>query len=589
MVFFRGFRAAIVRALPVLLFNCQVLASTGHSREISNIHFENVTQTMVDVVWNTVHPSTSQVLIARDLSYEPERWAPVTADPTLVTTHRVTVDHLLPYNQLAGDGQYYIYVASVDSHGEMSTAPGPQTADGKNPLLSMRTLPTDVSGVPNFKLYTLGPNEVFAGGDMYFLVQSILISGTIGSLYIHNQHGYNNGSDGVVKYEGASGIKGSPDTISVHFSCTWSNATALDSNEQSLDRLRNLGFCSNENNNAQNLTFRLRTQPNTIPGKYSVTFTLETNGQLQTATYEFTVLPPATAPSRPQLTITKIPGLSNWAKQMVELGNKWCAYRDQKNAEGYFVDNWGWTGDAWFYDGGRVFESIDSYAAAAGHANHTHWQHCALTILAPYANYQVANNGAMQGYSTFTYGMAMNYMRTHSQVMRQAINILATVGPQHVACGAVDPWGMRENAYRSNTWMSNEMLGAPRWPLLQRNIDKLMGNLNIFVNGQFGSVHPFMIGLGMDTLIHWYELNLAEGHPDYRVLPVIKERWTGCGETTGCPSKKCWTTIRLPCPSSAAWRLHCLIISSPWTMPGIGSRRAIPSSEIAATYCSNTP
>ena len=53
-----------------------------------------------------------------------------------------------------------------------------------------------------------------------------------------------------MKYEGANGIKGSPDTISVHFSCTWSNATALDSNEQSLDRLRNLGFCSNENNNA---------------------------------------------------------------------------------------------------------------------------------------------------------------------------------------------------------------------------------------------------------------------------------------------------------------------------------------------------
>ena len=179
MVFFRGFRAAIVRALPVLLFNCQVLASTGHSREISNIHFENVTQTMVDVVWNTVHPSTSQVLIARDLSYEPERWAPVTADPTLVTTHRVTVDHLLPYNQLAGDGQYYIYVASVDSHGEMSTAPGPQTADGKNPLLSMRTLPTDMSGAPNFKLYTLGPNEVFAGSDMYFLVQPVLISGPV--------------------------------------------------------------------------------------------------------------------------------------------------------------------------------------------------------------------------------------------------------------------------------------------------------------------------------------------------------------------------------------------------------------------------
>ena len=523
MVFVRAFRVAVVYALPVLLFMCQVSASSGRSREITNIHFENVTQTTVDVVWNTVHPSTSQVLIARDTNYEPERWAPVTVDPALVTTHRVTVDHLLPYNQPAGDGQYYIYVVSVDSHGEMSTAPGPQTGDGKNPLLSMRTLPTDTSAAPSFKLYTLGPNQVFAGNDMYFMVQPVLISGPVSNLYIANQHGYNNGSDGVVKYEGANGTTANHDTISVHFSCTWSNPTALDSSEQTFDRLRNLGFCNNENNNDHDLTFRLRTQANTIPGKYSVTFSLESNGQQQNASYEFDVLRAPTVPLRPQLTIARIPGISNWQKQMVEQGDKWCTYRDQQNAAGNFVDNWGWSGDAWFYDGGRVFQSIDSYTAAAGHPNHSHWQHCALTILAPYANYQVANHGVMQGYSMFTYGLAMNYQRTHSQIMQKAIYMLAMVGPQHVSSGSVDLWGMRDNAYRSNAWMSNEMLGAPRAPLLQRNIDKLMGNLNIFSNGDFGSVHPFMIGLGMDTLIHWYELNVAEGHPDYRVLPVIKE------------------------------------------------------------------
>jgi hypothetical protein len=557
MVLVRAFRVAVLCSLPVLLFICQVSASTGRSNEITDIHFENVTQTTVDVVWNTAHPSTSQVLIARDTNYEPERWAPATADAALVTTHRVTVDHLLPYNQVTRDGQYYIYVASVDSHGEMSTAPGPQ-GNGKNSLLPMRTLPTDTSGAPNFKLYTLGPNEVFAGSDMYFLVQPVLISGPLGKLYIHNQHGYNNGSDGVVKYEEGSGSKG---TISVHFSCTWSNPDGLDSNEQSLDRARNLGFCWNGNYTDHNLTFRLRTQPNTTPGKYSVTFTLESNGQQQTARYEFTVLPPPTAPLRPQLTITKIPGLSMWEKQMVELGDKWCAYRDKQNAAGYFVDAWGWTGDAWFYDGGRVFESIDSYTAAAGHANHAHWQHCALTILSPYANYQVANDGAMQGYSTFTYGMAMNYMRTHSQVMRDAINILATIGPQHVMVGSVDPYGIRENAYDSNAWMSNEMLGSTRWPLLQRNIDKLMGNLNMVANGQVGAVHPFMIGLGMDTLIHWYELNMAEGHPDYRVLPVIKEALDGLWRDNWLPQQKMfeYNRYKLPVDRSVSTELNNLV------------------------------
>ena len=56
-----------------------------------------------------------------------------------------------PTTRRADDGKYYIYVASVDSHGEMSTAPGPRTGDGKNLLLSMRTLPTDASAGTEFQ------------------------------------------------------------------------------------------------------------------------------------------------------------------------------------------------------------------------------------------------------------------------------------------------------------------------------------------------------------------------------------------------------------------------------------------------------
>ncbi len=140
--------------------------------------------------------------------------------------------------------------------------------------------------------------------------------------------------------------------------------------EQTLDRTRNSGFCDDLNNNIRDLTFRLRTKPNTVPGKYSITFTLETNGKKKAGTYEFTVLPSPTAPQHPELTMKPIPGLGAWEKHMVELGNKWCSYRDQQNIAGNFVDSWGWTGDAWFYDGGRSFESIDTYTSAAGHPNH---------------------------------------------------------------------------------------------------------------------------------------------------------------------------------------------------------------------------
>ena len=214
----------LIATLFVLAFSCVGFSSTGLSNEISNIQFQNVTQTSVDVVWTTAHPSTSQVLLARDTNYEPERQIPAIADPTLVTTHRVTVGHLVPYNTGTGDGQYYIYVASVTGTGQLSTAPGPQDSTGKNALLSMRTLPTNVSGQPNTLVYTYGPATAYTGHDTYFSVQPVLVSGPVGHLYIQNTGGYNNGTDGVVSPAA---------TIGVHYSCQWNNASGADSAEQS--------------------------------------------------------------------------------------------------------------------------------------------------------------------------------------------------------------------------------------------------------------------------------------------------------------------------------------------------------------------
>ena len=529
-------------AVAVLLLIGEALGSTGRSHEISNIHFENVTQTTVDVVWETAHPSTSLVLLAGDSQFEVSRWAPEKPDPALVTTHRVKVNRLFP------GSEYFIYVVSVDEHGAMSTAPGPQTVDGKNPMMPMRTRPADTAAPTSFQLYLVGPNEVYAGHDLYFLTQLAQVSGPPSPIYVHNQHGYNNSSDGIVKYAGTG--NGNPETISAHFSCAWSNESGNDSGEQSLDRERGLGYCYGNANKAGDLSFRVRTSPQTVPGPYSVSFTLEINSVKRTDTYNFNVLPAPSAPPAPQLAEKPIPGLGTWEKAMVALGDKWCRYRDQQNAAGSWVTSWGWTGDAWFYDGGRVFENIDSYTAAASHANHPYWQHCAVNILDPYASYLIATNGAMAGYSIFTYGMAMNYMRTHSQLMRDGIKTLARVGPQHVHVGYIDPGGIRENAYRSNAWMTDEMLGAPRSPLLERNIDKIMGQLNMIGDGKAGAAHPFMTGLGMETLIHWYDLNMAEGHPDYRVLPVIKEALDGLWRDSWSPKQNLFLYDRLELPLS---------------------------------------
>jgi hypothetical protein len=111
----------------------------------------------------------------------------------------------------------------------------------------------------------------------------------------------------------------------------------------------------------------------------------------------------------------------------------------------------------------------------------------------------------------------------------------------------------------------------------------------MLANGQVGAVHPFMVGLGMDALVHWYELNLAEGHPDYRVLPVIKEALNGLWRDSWLPEQKMFDYNRyiLPVNRSLAYTALNNLVCEGY-MHGIGSRPATPSSEIAAISCSST-
>ena len=508
--------------LFVLAFSSASFASTGLPNEISNIDFQNVTPTSVDVVWTTVHPSTSQVLLARDRNYEPERWIPAITNPALVTAHRVTVGNLVP------NRTYYIYVASVAATGQLSTAPGPQDGTGTHPLLSMKTAPPNPTGTPNTLVYTIGPAVAYTGHDTYFQVQMAQVTGTVDHLYIQNAGGYNNGTDGVISPAAA---------IGVHLSCTANNANGLDSAEQLYSAVKSLGFCWNGNRGI--VTVRLRVPENITPGPYKVTLTLISNGQKIPVTYPFTVVKTPTSVSVVPKTPTAIPGLATWETQMDKLGHKWCNFRDAQDALGNF-ESWGWQADAWYYDGGRVFEQIDDYEAdVLQKPNHAYWQHCSQAVLYPYAYWQNANNGNMHGYSIFPHGMAMNYWRTHNAVMLDAVNTLATVGGQHVSAGSVDPVGMRENSYRSNMFMANAELGAAPSPLLQSNIDKLLGNLIMAAEGTGGvggAVHPFMVGLAAETLSRWYAFSVAAGKPDYRVVPVMKVALDTLWSTNWLPS-----------------------------------------------------
>jgi hypothetical protein len=207
-------------------------------------------------------------------------------------------------------------------------------------------------------------------------------------------------------------------------------------------------------------------------------------------------------------------------------GGYWCDgknsnSRDSLNATGNFLTGFGWYADAWNYDGGRVYEQIDSYTAQHGVANHPRWQHCALTILDPYRQFILNNNAALQGPAIFPYGMLMNYLRTSDSTDNQAINLLATADPFWPRGGWVDPYWMRETAYQDDVWIAAEMMGHARYPLLSRSIDRLIGQLDQYANQKF-EMHPFMAGIALEALINWYEMNALENTPDQRIPLVVK-------------------------------------------------------------------
>ncbi len=54
--------------------------------------------------------------------------------------------------------------------------------------------------------------------------------------------------------------------------------------------------------------------------------------------------------------------------------------------------------------------------------------------------------------------------------------------------------------------------------------------------GVGGAVHPFMVGLAVETLSRWYNFSAAAGHPDYRVVPVVKAALDTLWSTNWLPS-----------------------------------------------------
>ena len=557
---YRGFGISLkgfIRLATLIVFAglASAWASTGYPGEIFNIAVQNQTPTTVDVVWETLHPSTSQVVVARDQNYAGERRVPVSADAALVNHHKVTVDQLMPYDPAEGQGTYYFYVASVDVNNVTSTAPGPYnggTADPATYLLPLQTAAPDPNGKSKFVVYTYGPTDVFAGSDLYFGMKIAQLAGNHPNIYVHNVGGYNNGTDGVVKGLISRTVRPTnPQTISVHFECYEYNPTNSDAYDQYFDSGKKMGECWGFEYHL--MTVRLRTSANTVPGIYSVTVTLEENGQAVPTTYYFNVQPPPPAPVLRSSYAPPIPGKDAWESNMTQYGHQFCdnakysGSRDSLNAAGKFLTGWANEGDAWYYDGGRVYQQIATYT------NDSSWNHCALTILDPYRQWILANNAKMNVWAIFPYGMLMNYWRTGDTTNADAIHSLATNSGSANYGGWVDANGIRETAYIADVRIADELITGKRDRLLAKTIDKLLGNLDMLYNGQFGASHPFMAGLALETAIHYYDMTVAEGHPDNRVPAMVKRALDALWRDYYVPRTHAFRYTRWDIPTRDDW------------------------------------
>jgi hypothetical protein len=503
-------------------------SSTGPANEITNLHFEDCSQVSCDVVWTTVHPSTSMVFVTRDTNYEPTRQVSAIPD-LLVTQHRVHIDHLYSFVAPNQDGDYFIYVGGKTADGTLSTAPGPQNQQGTAPLLEMRTLPANASSPPQTLFYTrgmdnvLGPTTAWTGHDMYFGVDPIRVAGPIASLYIKNSGGYNNGTDGIVTFVGGGNSalgKGSPEKVHAWAECYWSNPSGLDSADQSFDRVKNSGYCNNVvGQNHGQVQVRLRVDPDCVPGKYQWADTLTVGGVPTVVTYQFNVVK-TPVPFVAQKVPVPIPSLATWQSEWLRLADKWCTYTDQQNALGNFI-GWGNQGLSWFYDGFRVYQQVATFTGT----NRAHWNHCAQAIGDPYAYYAENNSGNFQGYSMYGHGLGMNYSRTGDPKMLAALTAMATLSQQHISAGSPDLYAMRETAYRTNFWIEYYQHSGVLYPLAQRNVDKLIGYMDILARDGPAGIHPFMYGLAEDSLQSWWFLSVQRGVPDYRVVPALQKAW----------------------------------------------------------------
>jgi hypothetical protein len=541
--------------------------------------YDPVNGVSVTFRWTTVDPGNSIIVIENDLDYQGVDNSPsrqiVQNDYT--TRHVVVVDHFPAYHAYATWGYY---VASFIGVGRRwATFPGPATAAcGGTPLpgcggyyltFNLPTSPTDSNGPLVFSLWPVGGQNVYQGdptqspactptskssrecNDLYVALQANLLSGSPNAIVFMEDVVITNLDTGQIVRD---------NSITAQYLC------GLDAPSnpppQGWDgNYTSSGACSNAAVYSTNSTLRLRANSHAVPGHYQ--FAGEFQGQLGghnagnpvPVTYNFMVLPTASFTATPPTTFPVIPGRSTWENNMINFSapaassnaDFWCTNVIDTNPW-WSLDNGNFSGffdipssiyfEAWNYDGGRVYQQIADYdqyiLQQYKPTDPNEWQRCTELAMEPYKDMTIGTGaGFVTEPNQFPFGMAMHYLRTGDATYETAVNLLANNKAYDLYySGSVYVESVRVSAYMMDDRLANEIIGVPRDnAFMLRAVDVMLGYLdqsyNLSLsnpNQQEYDIHPFLVGLAMESLITYYELDLAEGHtPDARIPLEIKK------------------------------------------------------------------
>jgi hypothetical protein len=504
------------------------------------------------------------------------------------TNHVVLVDHFPAYSEYSTWGYYvasnvgltHCPTAKQAVCTEWATFPGPATsACGTAPFpgcggyyltLAFPTSPTNPNGTLAFTMWPVGGINVYQGdptqlpactptskssrecNDLYVATQANLMSGSPDALVIMENPVITNLDTGQIVTD---------NSITAQYLCDLGAPSNPPPQGWDGDYNPSNEGCYHAALYSSNTMVRLRANSHAVPGHYQ--FTGSFQGQLNGSnagnpvaiTYNFNVLPTASFTATPPSNFPTIPGLSTWQSNMVNWNapagsanaDFWCTNNtdtnpwfslDNGNFSGYFDIPYENYFQAWNYDGGRIYQQVLDYDYwVLGDQNQNHlaeWPRCAELAMEPYKDETIGTvGGFVQEPNQFPFGMAMAYMRNGDSTYQNAVNQLATAPAYDIFySGSVYLESDRVSAYIMDDRLAAEIIGAPRnTAFLLRGVDVMLGYLdqsyNLSLsnpNQQEAGGHPFMVGLAMEALITYYELDLAEGNtPDARIPLEIKK------------------------------------------------------------------